>query len=115
MDIEKRVRDVLASVAECPVLFEVPAKRPPAFATLDLVDDASGVGGIFHEARMLACCWGPTRADARALADSVADAVFVLQDSDGIMGAKALSVYRDPDPDTGSPRYTVSLQIKYSV
>lgn len=115
VDIEKRVRDILAASMGCPVLFEVPDKRPEAFATVELTDDASEMRGIFHVARLAVTCWGATRAEARALADAVMDETWLLQDAVGIMEASALSAYRDPDPDTGAPRYTVTLQIRYSV
>ncbi len=115
MDIEKRVRDVMAAAMGCPVLFEVPGKRPKSFVTVELTGDDSRMHGVFHTAQLVVTCWGATRAEARALADAVIDEAWLLQDGVGIMEASPLSAYRDPDPDTGAPRYTVTLQIKYSV
>ena len=115
MDIEKRVRDILAGLLECPVLFEVPDRRPKAFATVELTGDDARALGVLHAAQLVVTCWGATRADARAIADAVMDGAWLLRNEVGIMDAAPLSAYRDPDPDTGSPRYTVTLQIRYSV
>lgn len=69
-----------------------------------------------QDAQVTVECWAPSGPDAAALARKVygwlsaldVDGAHVPQGSDGWVGGP----YSDPDPDTGSPRYTMTVIVR---
>ena len=67
---------------------------------------------VMAQPRISADCWARDRRSAHSLALSVRDAVFSMPDRlDNVFGTRVTALYRNPDPDSGSPRYTVSFEL----
>lgn len=91
--------------------YDVPADRPVAFVTV-LLTGGGHDNIVMEHPRLVADCWGGTRQEALRLALSVRDAVLAMpRRVDNVFGASETSMYRNPDPDTGCARYSVSFEL----
>lgn len=116
MDAARIAVDFLnASGLGATAYYDVPSDRPESFVVVEQT------GGSRSElvARTLAVdadCWAATRRGAALLADAVADALERMPDElDNVFWVSVSSVYSNPDLDSGTPRYTVSLSFGANV
>lgn len=108
MDIEevvaRRIKDALGISA----YLDVPQDAPDEFVTVE----QTGGGGTYMEAVALDIdCWAKTRKRAKALSALVAQEAFDLDEEPNIFNPQVESIYRMNDPDTGRPRYVVSISL----
>lgn len=108
MDVEevvaRRIRDAIGT----PAYLDVPKEAPEEFITVE----QTGGGGTYMEAALLDIdCWAKTRKGAKALSRLVAAAVPDLDEEPNIFNPKVENIYRMNDPDTGCPRYVVSISL----
>lgn len=91
---------------------DVPEQRPVSFVTVELTGGPSGL----HLSRPTVAvqCWAPDRAKASDLAYEIAGILKSLATHPNIGRVDVQSIYNFPDPDSGQPRYqlTVSLVTK---
>lgn len=116
MDAARIAVDFLnASGVGATAYYDVPSDRPESFVVVEQT------GGSRSElvARTLAVdadCWAATRREAALLAVAVADAMERMPDElDNVFWVSVSSVYSNPDLDSGTPRYTVSLSFGANV
>lgn len=108
MDVEEVVGRRLGDATGILAYLDVPKDAPDEFVTVEL----TGGGGTYLEAVALDVdCWASTRKRAKAMSKIVAAAVPELDEEPNIFGPKVENVYRMNDPDTGRPRYVVSLSL----
>lgn len=108
MDVEEAVARRIGSAVGLPAYLDVPKDMPDAFVTVE----QTGGGGTYMEAVSLDIdCWAGTRKLAKALSALVAAAVPDLDDIPNVFGPSVENVYRMNDPDTGHPRYVVSVSL----
>lgn len=61
-------------------------------------------------------CWATSRSGAAQLASGVADACLAMPERVGnVFHAELSTIYNNPDPDSGTPRYTVGVDIVAAV
>lgn len=116
MDAARVAVDFLnASGVGATAYYDVPEERPESF----VVVEQTGGGRSDLVARRLAVdadCWATSRRDAALLADSVADALERMPDElENVFWVNVSSVYDNPDLESGTPRYTVSLSFGANV
>lgn len=89
----------------------VPSERPDEFIVVeqtggsrpDLVQSLPSVD---------VDCWAATRARASEISDEVAAVLISMPDDlPNVFRAEVTTIYSNPDPDSGQPRYTVGLDI----
>lgn len=85
----------------------VPQDRPSKFVT---VERTGGQRTHLWDSPMFAVqAWGPTEAEASALADEVADAILAWQLEAIVAYSDVRSVYAFPDPDSRVPRFQLTV------
>lgn len=110
-DAERLVADYLNGFPKRPrTYYGVPPERPESFCVVERT------GGVWElgrgTPRLDIDCWGPSRRAAWELADLVREAVEAMPGQvENVFGASIESIYRNPDIDTGTPRYTVSVEL----
>lgn len=111
-DYERLAVDYLnASGVGARAYYDVPAERPREFVTV-LLTGLTTSNLVMAQPRISADCWARDRRSAHSLALSVRDAVLSMPDRlDNVFGTRVTALYRNPDPDSGSPRYTVSFEL----
>lgn len=108
MDVEVAVARRVGAAVGVPAYLDVPKDTPDEFVTAE----QTGGGGSFLEEVMLDIdCWAKTRKRAKELADLVAAAVSDFDDEPNIFNPKVTNTYRMNDPDSGRPRYVVSVSL----
>lgn len=108
MDVEATVARRLSEAMGTPAYLDAPKDAPEEFLTVE----QTGGGGSYMEAVHLDIdCWARTRKRAKALSRLVAVAAADLDEEPNIFGPRVESTYRMNDPDTGRPRYVVSLTL----
>lgn len=122
MDAARIVVDLLnASGVGATAYYGVPDPRPTDAPGPEPFVVVEQTGGSRSErvARTLAVdadCWATTRRGASVLADAVADALERMPDElDDVFWVSVSSVYNNPDLDSGTPRYTVSISFGANV
>lgn len=90
----------------------VPAKRPDTFL---IVEQTGGTRphAALQTANVDIDCWAQTRSKAEALAARAEDAMLDW-DAPNVFGVSLEAHYNNPDPDSGSPRVTISADITIS-
>ena len=116
MDAARIAVDFLnASGIGATAYYDVPADRPESF----VVVEQTGGGRSELVARTLAIdadCWATSRREASLLADAVADALERMPDElDNVFWVSVTTVYNNPDLESDTPRYTVSLSFGANV
>lgn len=91
-----------------PAYGDVPATRPSAFITLERT------GGqhtrVVDEGTFAVQVWAASRAEAMLSADETADLLITAPALvDAVASLAVLSVYNFPDPDSGTPRYQLTV------
>lgn len=114
-DVERTVVAHLnASGVGAPAFYSVPSERPEAFATVELTGGARRSVAL-EDARLAVQCWGPTRRAALELAEAAKAAVLAMPDElPDVFAASVDSEYRDRDPDSGMPRYNLTVELTVS-
>lgn len=108
MDVEEVVARRLCAAVGLPAYLDVPEDAPEEF----LVVEQTGGGGTFLDAvRLDVDCWAKTRKRAKAASALVRAAVPDLDEEPNVFNPRVENVYRMNDPDTGRPRYVVSLSL----
>lgn len=93
----------------------VPRTRPAAFLVVEQV------GGYFHgetlyHASIDVDAWAPTRPEADALAQAAAEALKVMPASlENAFHVEVSAYYHNPDPDTETPRYTITADAVFCI
>lgn len=112
MDAERAVVDwINAADLGWKAYYDVPAKRPDAFAVVERT------GGAFEslviERPMVDVqCWAKKRRDAALMAEDVKAALIDMAlNHPSFFHANITSTYRDRDMDTGTPRYHVVCEL----
>ena len=86
----------------------IPEDRPSSFITVERTGGQQM--GIVDYPALAVQCWAPSRADAMALADLVADR---LRDgwrlAPNVAACDINSIYNFPDPDSGQARYQLTV------
>ena len=86
----------------------IPEDRPSSFITVERTGGQQM--GIVDYPAVAVQCWAPSRADAMALADLVADR---LRDgwrlAPTVAACDINSIYNFPDPDSGQARYQLTV------
>ena len=111
-DYERLVVDYLNGLGlPAKAYYDVPRDRPVSF--IIVLRTGGGHREIVMERPSFAIdCWAKTRRGAEELARSVQDAMQAMPEAvDNVFGCTVDSVYRNPDPDTGTPRYSITLQL----
>lgn len=116
MDAARIAVDFLnASGVGATAYYDVPEDRPGSF----VVVEQTGGSRSDRVARTLAVdadCWATSRRDASLLAESVADALERMPDElENVFWVSVSSVYNNPDLESDTPRYTVSLSFGANV
>ena len=116
MDAARVAVDFLnASGVGATAYYDVPEDRPESF----VVVEQTGGSRSDRVARTLAVdcdCWATSRRDASLLADAVADALERMPDElDNVFWVSVTTVYNNPDLESRTPRYTVSLSFGANV
>lgn len=92
---------------------EVPATRPARFATV-MRTGGGRRGRCMKDAAFSIDCWSETRRDAAELCEAVEDAVLSLPETDeAAFHAAVETVYYNPDPDSGAPRYCANVAVSF--
>ena len=108
MDVEAVVARRLMDATGIPAFLEVPPDTPDEFLTVE----QTGGGGMFLEPFQLDVdCFAQTRKRAKAMSKDVSTAVYDLDEEPNIFHPTVENTYRMPDPDTGTPRYVVQIQV----
>lgn len=108
MDVEATVARRLSEATGVPAHLDVPKDAPDEFLTVE----QTGGGGTYMEAVQLDVdCWAATRKRAKAVSSLVQAAVPDLDDEPNIFHPSIEGSYRMNDPDTGKPRYVVSVSL----
>lgn len=115
MDAARLAVDYLnASGLGAAAYYEVPETRPSSF----LVVEQTGGGvseRVLHRLYVDVDCWAPTRRAAAELAERVMAALASMPDEEAdVFGASVTSTYHNPDPDSGTPRFTVGTEIVFN-
>lgn len=97
---------------------EVPANRPTdespsrPFLVVELTGGA-GASIVQRSPSIDVDCWASRQHDAEILAFEVVNALLVMPDAlPNVFGASVSTVYSNPDPDSGTPRYTVGCDLE---
>lgn len=115
MDAERAVVDWLnAADLGWKAYYDVPAKRPGAFAVVERTGGARGE--LVAETPMLDVqLWAKSRRDAALMADAASDAMARMPDGlDGCFHVSVTSTFRDTDLESGTPRYHVVVEITFN-
>ena len=90
---------------------QVPSERPSEFAVVEQM--ACPMPDLVRRLPSVDVdCWAGTRHEAASLAYRVAEAILLMPDQlQNVFGAAVTTVYDNRDPDSGSPRYTVSVDL----
>lgn len=110
MSVEALLIAELAAELSVPVVADVPPLRPVSFVT---VERTGGPEESFRSVSVVAVqCWAASRYLASVLADLVVDALrgIVLVHPD-VGRVSVLSVYNNPDPDSGQARYQINVEL----
>lgn len=91
-----------------PAFGDVPEDRPRRFLTVERTGGARS--RIVDEGTYAVQAWAESRAEAMVLADRIAE---LLDEApahvDAIAAVEVVSVYNFPDPDSGTPRYQLTV------
>ena len=91
---------------------EVPSMRPESFMVVELTGGA-GANIVKRSPSIDVDCWASRQHDAEILAFEVVNALLVMPDAlPNVFGASVSTVYSNPDPDSGTPRYTVGCDLE---
>lgn len=108
MDVEEAVARRIGAAVGLPAYLDVPEDSPEEFVTVE----QTGGGGTYMDAvRLDVDCWAKTRKRAKAVSALVQASVADLDDEPNVFNPRVENVYRMNDPDTGRPRYVVSLSL----
>lgn len=108
MDIEEVVGRFLANRTRIKTFLEVPKDKPDEFLSVELI----GGGGSFLEPALLDVdCWAETRKRAKTISKLIQSVIPDLDDENNLFHPTVENVYRMNDPDSGKPRYVVSIQV----
>ena len=108
MDAVETIVAALSGSLECRVVTDVPAERPATFVDVSRV---GGTTGLFLDRPLVACtAWAGSDADAYALAESVADAMLALPDTEPNVGGVEANAFYRSDLD-GRHRYTATFDV----
>lgn len=90
---------------------EVPADRPDEFCVVELT--GGSLDDRFSARPQLDVdCWAQTRARAAQIACDVVSAALAMPDgTENVFNVNITSTYNNPDLDSGTPRYTVGLEL----
>ena len=108
MDVEAVVARHLAKELDIQAVLEVPVDRPDTFLC---VEQTGGGGRFIQQISIDVDCWAQTRKEAQELAIRVQDAIPTLSTIENLFAPTSENIYRNPDPDTYTPRYTVQLVV----
>lgn len=108
MDIEEVVGKFLLDKTGIKTYLDVPTKKPEEFLSVE----QTGGGGMFLEPAQLDIdCWAETRKRAKTISKLVQAVIIDLDDEANLFHPTVENVYRMNDPDSGKPRYVVSIQV----
>lgn len=108
MDVEAVVARRIGDAVGVPAYLDVPEGAAGDLLTVE----QTGGGGSYMEAVSLDIdCWADTRKRAKAVSALVSAAVADLDDEPNVFNPRVENVYRMNDPDTGRPRYVVSVSL----
>lgn len=105
------VIDFLAARVDEPVSAGVPKTRPSTFVTVERTGGPA-LNRVVEQPMLSVQAWAASKAAAAALADEIRWAF--LNESSAlrlVRQVNILSTYFDPDPDSQTPRVTVSVQL----
>ena len=116
MDAERVVVDYLnASEVGATAYYDVPSKRPAAFAVVERTGGPRGEGETSRP-MLDVQCWAATRRDAALLAQAVEDALADIPASvENVAHVSITSAFRDADLESGTPRYHVVCELYSNV
>lgn len=109
-DVEECLINWLTEKTGYPCYAEVPGNRPERFITIERTGGEASLGK--DEPLLAVQTWGPTRAEASALALRVRN-VLVLEACDilQILKCDVSSIYNFPDPDSRQARYQLDVEL----
>lgn len=109
VNAEVLLRSLLADDVTYPVLMDVPADRPERFAT---IERTSGGRADVRDMPVLAVqFWAPTRYEASEMARIGASLIESYRPHPNIGRLDINSTYNFPDPESGSARYQVVVEM----
>ena len=108
MDIEEVVGKFLLNKTSIKTFLEVPADKPEEFLS---VEQTGGGRSFLEPAQLDVACWAKTRKRAKAISRLVQSVIPDLDDETNLFHPTVENVYRMNDPDSGKPRYVVSIQV----
>lgn len=108
MDIEEVVGKFLLNKTSIKTFLEVPTDKPEEFLS---VEQTGGGRSFLEPAQLDVDCWAKTRKRAKAISKLVQSAIPDLDDETNLFHPTVENVYRMNDPDSGKPRYVVSVQV----
>ena len=109
-DIEQTLLEWLPKKTGYPCYIDVPLSRPDRFVSIERTGGEASIGK--DEPLLAVQAWGPTRADASAIALEVRDALIlhaceILQ----VLKCDVTSIYNFPDPDSRQARYQLDVEM----
>ena len=118
VDVEAAFVSYLNGVLTPPVATRVPKERPASFVRVQVV--GGNVDNVAFEApRLLVECWGGTQGEAVALARSawahIAASRGTFVGSAFVLSANVSRPVNFPDPDTSSPRYQFTADLRVAM
>lgn len=91
---------------------DVPSKRPEEFFVVELTGGSSP-NRVQASPSVDIDCWAKSRSRASQLAESAKSVVLSLQDTEqNVFHASVTTTYNNPDLESGTPRYTVGVDIE---
>lgn len=91
---------------------EVPNVRPDSFMVVELTGGPAQ-NSVQRTPSFDVDCWAKTAHDAEELASDVMAALIVMPaEVENVFHASISTSYNNPDPDSGTPRYTVGCDIE---
>lgn len=112
MDYERLMVDYLNSLGLGMTAYhDVPSSRPAEFMVVELTGGGSD-SRFASRPSVDVDCWAMTRARAAEIADSVIAATRDMPDRvTNVFGTSISSTYDNPDLESGTPRYTVGVEM----
>lgn len=108
MDIEEVVGKFLLNKTSIKTFLEVPTDKPEEFLS---VEQTGGGRSFLEPAQLDVDCWAKTRNRAKTISKLVQSVIPDLDDETNLFHPTVENVYRMNDPDSGKPRYVVSIQV----
>lgn len=110
MDIERTVAEAIQTAVKIPCRLEVPEDRPEEFVTVTLA--ATSADRFMSTARLEAQSWAKTRKRAKDIAGAVEAACESVEYEPNVFSCVPDGTYRWDDPETGTPRYQVNINVR---